>query len=56
MLFEDVSCLLCQEGGQQWSADTELKNAGFQCRCCVIARRRQGIFACWLELHSLVSP
>lgn len=23
MLFEGVSCLLCQEGGPQWSADTE---------------------------------
>lgn len=29
MLFEDVSCLLCQEGGPQWSADTEPKYTGF---------------------------
>lgn len=54
MLFEDVNCLLCQ-GGHQWSAYIELKHAGFQYRCCIIARRRQGICAFWLELRSLVS-
>lgn len=56
MLFEDVRYLLCPEGGPQWSADTELKHAGFQFRWCIIARRRTGICAFWLELCSLVSP
>lgn len=49
MLFEDANYLMYQ-GGHQWSADTELKNAGFPYRCCIIARRRQGICAFWLEL------
>lgn len=54
MFFEDANYLLYQ-GGHQWSADIALKNAGFQYRCCIIARRRQGICAFWLELCSLVS-
>lgn len=29
MLLEDVSCLLCQGGGQQWSAAAEPTYAGF---------------------------
>lgn len=56
MLFEDVRCLLGQGAGRQWSADTELKNAGFHFRCCVIARRRHGICALCRELCSWVSP
>lgn len=48
--------VIMSRGGQQWSADPELKYARVSFRCYVIGKHRKGICAFWLGLCGLLSP